>query len=181
MPLIGGILLATGGIVTWTDLRWRRIPNVVTFPMMALGLALNALPETWGVGAGSWKVGAGGLLVGLGILFVSFALDLVKAGDVKYLAGVGALGGPWVALFTFLYGSLVHGALCLVLLARRGEMGMAFENIGYYLRNSVLARKPVDFAARSQGQAPYALGLAAGVLTTLGFVWTSGAVFPLWG
>lgn len=179
-PLIAAVLVVTGLVVTITDLRWRRIPNVVTFPMIVGGLVLNCLPADWQVATGDWKVGAYGLLVGLGLLFLPFALDLLKAGDVKYLAGVGALAGPLVAVFTFLYGSLVHGAVCLVVLMKRGETNAAFENLGYYFRNSLLARKPVDFAARSQGQVPYALGLAAGLLITLSFVWTKGTVFPLW-
>lgn len=173
-------LLVTGVAVTVTDLRYRRIPNVVTFAMIGAGLVSNALPSGWRVGAGDWKVGVYGFVVGLGILFVPFALNLVKAGDVKYLAGVGALGGPMVALFAFLYGSIVHGLVCLVVLKRRQEVRAAFENIGYYFRNSVLAWRAMDFTARSQGQVPFALGLALGVFTTMTFVWTTGSVFPLW-
>jgi len=179
-PWLGGVLLVSGVIVTITDLRSRRIPNVVTFPMILLGVAANALPAAYQVGAGSWTVGVYGTAVGLGILFVPFALNLVKAGDVKYLAGVGALGGPMVALFAFLYGSLVHGLVCLVVLRRRQEVHAAFENIGYYFRNSLLAWRAMDFEAKSQGQVPYALGLALGVFTTVTFVWTTGSVFPLW-
>ncbi len=128
-----------------------------------------------GVGPGVY-----GFLTGLGILFLPFALDLVKAGDVKYLAGVGALGGPWLAVFTFLYGSIVHGVICLVVLRKRGELGAALENIGYYFKNSFLALRAVDYAARSQGKVPYALGLFLGLLVALGCQWTMGNVFWAW-
>ncbi|NUQ01586.1 MAG: prepilin peptidase [Armatimonadetes bacterium] len=183
VPLTPGILtilMVTAVVVTVTDLRVNKIPNLVTFPMILAGLVMNALPHELGVAAGDWRVGLYGFLAGLGILFLPFALNLVKAGDVKYLAGVGALGGPALALFTFLYGSIVHGLVCLVVLRRRGEVNEAFENIGYYFRNSFLALRAVDFSARSQGQVPYALGLALGLATALVFWWTTGAVFPLW-
>ena len=178
--LIVWLLILTGVVVTVTDQRYHRIPNVVTLPMIVVGWVANALPEEYGVGACDWKVGVYGSLLGFGILFAPFALNVVKAGDVKYLAGVGALGGPMVALFTFLYGSLAHGLVCLIVLARRGETAAAFENIGFYFRNSLLARRVVDFSSRSQGQAPYALGLVVGLFATLAFVWRTGAVFPLW-
>ena len=179
-PWVGALLIGTGLVVTVTDLRLNKIYNVVTFPMIVVGLLLNALPADYGVAAGDWTVGAYGLVVGLGILFLPFALDLVKAGDVKYLAGVGALGGPWLAVFTFLYGSIVHGVICLVVLRKRGELNAALENIGYYFKNSFLALRAVDYSARSQGKVPYALGLFLGLLVALGCQWTMGNVFWAW-
>lgn len=179
-PWVGALLISTGVIVTVTDLRRNKIYNVVTFPMILVGIIINGLPERYGMGAGDWKVGVFGMLAGLGILFLPFALDLVKAGDVKYLAGVGALGGPWLAVFTFLYGSIVHGLICLVMLRRRGELSAALENIGYYFKNSFLALRAVDYSARSQGKVPFALGLFLGLLVALGCQWTLGNVFWAW-
>jgi Flp pilus assembly protein protease CpaA len=148
--------------------------------MIALGVLANALPKGWGVAAGDWRVGVYGLLVGFGILWLPFWLNHIKAGDVKYLAGVGALGGPWVVLFTFLYGSLVHGVFCLAILGRRGEVRAAFSNIGHFFGNSVLAMRPVDFAAQSQGHVPYALSLAVGLTACVVLARTTGNVFPGW-
>jgi prepilin peptidase CpaA len=179
-PGVVAVLLLTAVVVSVTDLRSRRIYNVVTFPMIGLGLALNALPGGWRLAAGDWRVGAAGFGVGLGLMYVPFVLNLLKAGDVKYLAGVGALGGPWVALFTFLYGSLAHGVLCLAVLLRRGEVRPAFGNIGHYFANSALTLKPADFAARTQGQVPYALSLAVGLAAALAFGLRTGNVFPAW-
>ena len=179
-PLVKVLLLVTGVVVSITDLRCRKIHNVVTFPMMLVGLALNAAPRDLRLAAGDWHVGAYGFAVGFGLMFVPFALGMLKAGDVKYVAGVGALGGPWVALFTFLYGSLAHGVLCLGVLLRRGETREAFRNIGYYFSRSVLVMKPVDFEARTQGHVPFAFSLALGLVATLACVARIGNVFPLW-
>lgn len=179
-PLVNALLLITGVIVSVTDLARRKIYNVVTFPMILVGLALNAWPSAGRVAAGDWHVGVFGFVVGFGILFLPFAVGMLKAGDVKYLAGVGAIGGPWVALFTFLYGSVAHGVLCLAVLARRGEVKVAFSNIGYWFSRSALLRKPADFEARTQGKVPFALSLAVGVAATLLSVQRCGNVFWRW-
>lgn len=179
-PMSGVVLVACGVWLSLCDLRTGRIPNAVTIPMILGGLVLHALPASWGLGTGELTTALLGAAVGFAILFLPFALGLIKAGDVKYLTGIGALGGPWIALFAFLYGSLAHGAFCLAVLARRGETNAAFENIGYYFRNSLLARKPVDFTARSQGTLPYALGLAVGTVVALACKWSCGSVFWLW-
>ncbi|MBI5834799.1 MAG: prepilin peptidase [Armatimonadetes bacterium] len=179
-PWVAAGLILTGIMVTVTDLRERRIYNKVTFPMILAGLVVNALPVAWGVAAGDYRIGLYGFAVGLGVLLPAFAINMIKAGDVKYLAGVGALGGPWVALFTFLYGSLAHGALSLVVLARRGEVKAAFTNIGYWFSRTALTMKPADFEARTQGQLPYAASLALGLVVSVGIGLTRGNVFPPW-
>ncbi len=179
-PAAAALLLVAGVSLTVTDLRSGRIPNAVTLPMMVIGLVLHALPAGWGLGSGDPMVAVVGWAVGLGILIIPFALNLIKAGDVKYLAAIGAVGGAPVALFAFLYGSLAHGLLCWLVLRRRGEVDAAFENIGFWLRNSLLARRAVDFTARSQGTVPYALGLALGCVAVLVSLSACGSVFWLW-
>jgi len=179
-PWVAAGLILSGIVVTITDLRERRIYNKVTFPLMLIGVSVNALPVGWRVAAGDPRVGIYGFLVGLGVLFPAFAINMIKAGDVKYLAGVGALGGPWVALFTFLYGSLAHGLISLVILARRGEVKAAFSNIGYWFSRSAMTMKPADFEARTQGQLPYAASLAVGLTVSVGIGLAQGNVFPPW-
>lgn len=72
--------------IAWSDLRSRRIPNIIVFPAALVGLAFN-------LGLRGWE----GLLFGLKGLGLAFVLLLIpymvggmKAGDVKFLMAVGA-------------------------------------------------------------------------------------------
>src|SRR6185503_3388038 len=90
-----------------TDLRSRRIPNVLTFGAAGAGLIYAGVTGGWsGVGAASlgWFIGAMAFIV-------PFALGGLGGGDVKLLAAIGAWLGPagafWVALYTGVAGGVM--------------------------------------------------------------------------
>ena len=73
-----------------TDLRSRRIPNVLTFSAAALGMATSA----WTGGPEAAMTSSAGWIAGFAIFFVPFALRGLGGGDVKLLAALGAWVGP---------------------------------------------------------------------------------------
>jgi prepilin peptidase CpaA len=95
------LLVVLGGAAAW-DLRARVIPHA--FPAALLGLAVVDGIVT--SGEPSWPARAAGLSAGLLVGAGLFALGALGGGDVKLLAGLGAvlgLGGlagaaPWIAL-----------------------------------------------------------------------------------
>jgi prepilin peptidase CpaA len=100
------LLVAFLVTVIVTDWKWRRIPNVVTYPAILAGVALSAFA---GVGA----VGSGGVLDHVAAVVLAFLFSYplyaaggLKAGDAKLLMTIGALRGT-----TFLLGAAVYGAL----------------------------------------------------------------------
>jgi prepilin peptidase CpaA len=89
IPLLAVIALTVGVIaVAWFDVRERRIPNAIVFPAALGGLALNAA-RGW---EGLW-FGGQGLALGFALLFVPYLLRTMSAGDVKFLAAIGAFVG----------------------------------------------------------------------------------------
>jgi prepilin peptidase CpaA len=85
----------------WSDLRTRRIPNVLTLGGAVLGLLLQAaLGGLEGLGSA-----ATGWAVGFMLLLPGYLLGFTGAGDVKLLAAVGTFLGP--------QGVLVAGAASL--------------------------------------------------------------------
>lgn len=90
---------------TATDLRSRRIPNRLTIPAAALGLALQAGLYGWP----GLQRAAFGCALGFALLLVPCLLGWIGGGDVKLLAAVGAAQGPVLTLSAGLYGMLVGG------------------------------------------------------------------------
>lgn len=103
-----------------SDLRSRRIPNVLTGSLAVLGLLHGA----WG---GSFGASLLGLLIGFFSLFVPPllmrrpVLEVVGGGDIKLMAALGAWYGPSVDFLSVVFLAAVSGLLHgLGMMARRG-------------------------------------------------------------
>jgi prepilin peptidase CpaA len=153
LELLQNVVLAVFAFVVMvTDFRWRRIPNVVTYPAMVIGLVVAAVERFPGEVLGS----PGGLLdhflalIGaLALLYPLFSARAMKAGDVKLLMTVGALKGLLFLFWSFVYGAVIGGAVAL----------------GYIGVQRVLRGR--DFRDVLQTFIPYGVSLAAGSLLAL--------------
>jgi prepilin peptidase CpaA len=105
------VVLLTVVLVTamCTDLRWSRIPNWLTFP--AMGFAL--LAHVWVGGSQGALFSLAGLGAGLGLFLILYVTGSSGAGDVKLMAAVGALIGPYGALLSGLLAIMVGGLYAL--------------------------------------------------------------------
>src|SRR5215831_14832161 len=84
-----GLLTAFVIAVSIFDIRERRIPNLLVFPASLIGLTLNMILYGWkGLG-----FGLEGLATGFALLFIPYLVGGMKAGDVKFLAAIGAFTG----------------------------------------------------------------------------------------
>jgi Flp pilus assembly protein protease CpaA len=110
--------------VVYCDLRYRRVPNRLTFCAAAAGLALAA--------AGGWSAcGAGlcGLVLGFALLLPAFLLGMVGGGDVKSLAVIGVAIGPGLLWIAFMRGVVAAGLVGLAyVVARRWRRGKSKVN-----------------------------------------------------
>jgi prepilin peptidase CpaA len=107
-----GLLLITGlavGIAMVYDVRWRRIPNFITFPSMITGITIHTLNSGWQ----GFCFSLGGLVLGGGIFLIIYIFGAMGAGDVKMIAGVGALLGM-PKIFSVLFLTVLAGALMAV-------------------------------------------------------------------
>ena len=122
-----------------TDIRTRKIRNVVTFPMMLAGLGLHVLGEEGIVFA---ALGLGATFVAN---FVLWTAGVFKAGDAKLLMGVGALWG-WVegveATLWTLVALLPVGLIYLAVRGRLGNMVAILRARLYTLRGLDPGREP---------------------------------------
>ena len=92
-----------------TDLRSSRIPNWLTFPAMGFALAghggLGGTPEV--------LFGLAGIAAGLGLFVIPYAFGGIGAGDVKLMAAIGAIVGPYDVFLSGLLAILAGGAYAI--------------------------------------------------------------------
>lgn len=108
-----------------TDVRHRRIPNVLTFGAALAAVAFHVAVD----GFGGLSTSAGGWLVGVLLFLPFFALGGMGAGDVKLLAALGAWLGPGDAFWVAVYGSLAGGVMALAVALGRGYLLTALRNV----------------------------------------------------
>ena len=93
----------------YTDLRWSRIPNWLTFPAMGLGIVVHA----WIGGQQCALFSLSGIGVGMGLFLLPYACKGVGAGDVKLMAAIGSMVGPSDALSVAILSVLAGGLYAL--------------------------------------------------------------------
>ena len=105
------VVLLTVVLVTamCTDVRWSRIPNWLTFPAMGFSLLAHA----WVGGLQGALFSLAGLGAGLGLFLILYVTGSIGAGDVKLMAAVGAIMGPYGALLSGLLAIMVGGLYAL--------------------------------------------------------------------
>jgi prepilin peptidase CpaA len=151
-------LLAAGCL---SDLRARRIPNKLVLVTAVIGVVFAVAGGNW---VGGLVRAGEGLITGLAIWFPFFAFGMLGAGDVKLFAAsatfLGARGAAEGALYTALYGGVLAAVF---MIANSGWAATAFR-IGHAAHQPMLLRQGPNKHGR---RLPYALAIAAGVLTAL--------------
>ena len=105
VPMVSALL----AIASFSDLRSSRIPNWLTFSGAGLALLVHA----WMSGVQGLLFSFAGLGAGLGLFLIPYLSGGVGAGDVKLMATVGAMVGPYGALLSGLLAMVVGGAYAL--------------------------------------------------------------------
>lgn len=177
--LLPAALLATLlAIAVASDVRTRRIPNVLVLAGMAAGLSLHALLAR---GAGLFDVpfgalgimpAAGGLVLGLLLLLPMYALSAMGAGDVKLMAMVGSFLGPRDTAGVVLATLLAGGVMALLVALYGGTLRKVLWNVKAMVLGSALGALAGTGARMEEpvvptGKLPYAVAIATGTLTYL--------------
>jgi prepilin peptidase CpaA len=144
---------AAASVAAIVDLRSRRIPNWLTASLILAGIALNV----WRAGFAGGGLALAGAALGLAILLPLYAIRAMGAGDVKLLAGLGAVLGPQVLVSVAVYTAIAGGLISAVMLARTGRLLSV-------LREMFVEHRP---PTRGGATAPYAVAIASGMYLSL--------------
>jgi prepilin peptidase CpaA len=164
--ILAAVFALTAGI---TDLRWRRIPNWLTYPAIPVAIALHWIVAGRHAALQSLE----GAATGLAILLPFVLIRSLGGGDWKLVGGLGAF-------FSFshrfadvlIYTLLVNGfmALCLVIWKRR--FGQTMRNLGRMTASFFKLHLPgPDFTIENPEAAKVPFGVAAAIAVLLYTAW----------
>jgi len=130
LPILPFILIFISAliVISFIDLDFQIIPDVISLPLIFLGVVLSILPHNSAGVVADFKDSLVGIAVGGGsLLFVSIiSKGGMGGGDVKLNAGVGAFLGWKSALLTIFIGSLIGSIVGIVILKKTGNRKIPF-------------------------------------------------------
>jgi prepilin peptidase CpaA len=119
-------ILALALIISFfTDIKNRKILNIVTLPSILTGFVFNTISMGWD----GFVFSTLGLLTGFGLLILPYALGGMAAGDVKLLMAIGALKGSTFVFGSFLYIAIIGGIIALIILLKKKELLSSLQRI----------------------------------------------------
>lgn len=151
----------------YTDLRWSRIPNWLTFSAMGMGLLVHA----WIGGLHGALSSLAGLSVGMGLFVLPYVCRAMGAGDVKLMAAIGSIIGATGALSVALLSVLAGGLYALGAMSYQWGLAatsrkLAFAAYGAFVTGGSTGVGDLQLPF----QLRYGLAIAAGTLLFLGGV-----------
>jgi prepilin peptidase CpaA len=165
--LVPVVVLVIGVTACVTDVRSRKIPNILTFGAAACGVLFHVMVH----GSAGLLLSAGGWATGVLLFLPFFLLRGMGAGDVKLLAALGSWLGPLQTLWLALFASMAGGVLALAVALSSGYLRKMFQNIGSMLLFWYVAGpKPVPEQTLDRSTSPrlaYAIPIFVGAVITL--------------
>ncbi len=165
-------------VATVTDLRFQKIPNMLTFPVMVMALTYHGITN----GLDGLLFSAGGLAVGFALLILPYLLGVMGAGDVKLMGAVGAILGARGAFMAFLFSGIAGGIYALIIVLIRGkECRVWVTRYGTMLKTFLFTGNFIPIPAGKNENTPrlfYGVAIASGTLFSV-LLELSGYVFPI--
>jgi len=159
--ILAAAFALTAGI---TDLRWRRIPNWLTYPAVPVAIILHGLIA--GRHAALMSLAGAGL--GLAILLPFVLLRFLGGGDWKLVGALGAFFGPQKLILVLFLTLLINAFMAIVLVIWRRRLGQTVRNMGSMILSLMVFRTPgPELSIDSAESAKVPFGIAAAIAVLL--------------
>lgn len=166
------VLAAMLAAAAYTDARYGKIPNVVTYPCVLVGLIGHAI--TGGLSGGEPPdlcLGLSGSALGLAIGFLPLLLAWlaggIGGGDAKLMGAVGALTGWRFTLAAMFYGFATAAVMAVVVMVSKRITRRTLGRMWRALVLTLTAGQPSDPASRESPKIPFGLALCIGAALAL--------------
>ncbi len=119
------LLVPLAVLITYYDVRYRRIPNAFVLATLAGGLLINGILH----GPGGVAASLGGCALAFGMMFALHLFGAMGAGDVKLFAAIGSVVGLKLVIPTFVVVVLTGGVLAVVTSLRAGALVATMQRV----------------------------------------------------
>jgi len=150
----------------YIDGKQLRVPNWLTFPMVAAGFVFNGWFAGW-LGLESAFIG---MCAGLLCLLPLYSVGGMGAGDVKLMAGIGAWLGASVTFSAFIVSTIVGAGMAVWMVARRKKFAHHFANFQLILTEFLCIRNPRELSQIAAERKPTMLLLPYGIPICIGSI-----------
>jgi prepilin peptidase CpaA len=159
------LLASLAAYVTYTDVRYRRIPNACVLAALAGGLLLNT---AFG-GLSGLLASLAGFALGLAIMFVLHLFGTMGAGDVKLFAAVGAVIGVRLVLPALAAVAVTGLVLAVYTMVRARAVRATTFNVLRFFFGLLPGQSSPRFAAPSDRRrgVPYGVAITLGSLVAV--------------
>ena len=146
-----------------TDIKWKKIPNVLTFSAILTSFIAHGFKS----GVSGLIYSFEGLFLGLALLIVFYFLGMMGAGDVKLMGAVGSILGPAGVFKAFLFTAIVGGIYAVIVLAYHGQLVGFMKRIALSLKLSLMTRGPTLLPNENKESPILCYGIAIAIGTSL--------------
>lgn len=158
-------LLAVLFAATIHDIRYQKIPNLLTFTSMGVSLSYYFYLN----GMSGFLFSLEGIFLGIAAMLLPYVMGGMGAGDAKLMGAVGGVLGPKGVFVAFLFTGLVGGLYAVILLIHSGNLVVSLRRYSLILRTFLVSRKFTYFPPTEEVKK---LRLRYGISISLGTVFS---------
>ena len=161
------------------DLLFQKIPNLLTYPGMAVALVYHFMMN----GLDGLLFSAGGLALGTAVFILPYLMGGMGAGDAKLMGTVGAILGARGVFIAFLFTAIIGGvyALIVVLIKRQHFKGF-FTKQAATLKTFIFTKQFIPIQGDQNEKKPklcYGIAIAIGTLFSVFLEFSGFYTFPI--
>jgi prepilin peptidase CpaA len=159
------LLIPLAVVITYYDVRYRRIPNAFVLATLLSGVVINLI---FG-GLQGALASLGGCVFAFTLMFILHVFGAMGAGDVKLFAAVGSVVGAQLVLPTFFVVILTGGLLAVCLMLRAGAIRTTMQRVLQILVGLLPGWQMPRFAVPADRRLtiPYGVAITFGSLISL--------------
>jgi prepilin peptidase CpaA len=144
------------------DLRSYRIPNILTYGFMFIGILFHSCVS----GYEGFIFSTAGTLTGIGLLFFPYFFGIMGAGDAKFLGAIGSILGMKEIIIVFLFSAIIGGVSgTLIILINHKKYKRFFSDFYHGIKGFILTKQLSPLKINADNKKPklcYGVSIAIG-------------------